>query len=45
METITKEFTSLSGAINYVRILKKYSSTVKMKSKGNIYTYTYDYDK
>ena len=41
MQTITKEFKNLSDAINYVRILKKYSSTVKMKSKGNIYIYTY----
>ena len=41
MQTITKEFTSLSEAIKFVRILKKYSSTVKMKSKGNIYIYTY----
>lgn len=45
METIKKEFTSLSEAVNFVRILKKYSKTVKMKSKGNVYTYTYDYDK
>lgn len=44
METITKEFASLSDAINYLRILRKYSSTVKMKSKGNVYTYTYNND-
>ena len=42
METITKEFQKLSDAINYARILKKYSSIVKMKSKGNIYTYIYN---
>lgn len=41
METITKEFASLTEAIKYVRILKKYSKTVKMKSKGNIYTYSF----
>ena len=41
MQTITKEFNSLTEAINFVRILKKYSNTVKMKSKGNIYIYTY----
>lgn len=41
MQTITKEFKTLSDAINFVRILKKYSNTVKMKSKGNIYIYTY----
>ena len=42
MKQITKEFNSLSDAIKYVRILKKYSDTVKMKSKGNIYTYTFE---
>ena len=42
MQTITKQFSSLSDAINFVRILKKYSNTVKMKSKGNIYIYTYN---
>ncbi len=42
METITKEFTSLSEAIKFVRILRKYSNLVKMKSKGNIYIYTYN---
>lgn len=41
MQTITKEFKTLSDAIKFVRILKKYSNTVKMKSKGNIYIYTY----
>lgn len=41
MQTITKEFTSLSEAIQFVRILKKYSNIVKMKSKGNIYTYSF----
>ena len=45
METITKEFQTLSEAINFVKILKKYSSIVKMKSKNNVYTYTYTYDK
>ena len=45
METIRKEFTSLSEAIKYVRILKKYSRIVKMSSKGNLYTYSYTYDK
>jgi len=42
METITKEFTSLSEAIKFVRILRKYSNIVKMRSKGNIYIYTYE---
>ena len=42
MKTITKEFTSLSEAIKFVRILRKYSNLVKMKSKGNIYTYTFE---
>ena len=42
MKTITKEFTSLGEAIQFVRILKKYSNIVKMKSKGNIYIYTYN---
>ena len=41
MQTITKEFTSLGEAIKFVRILRKYSNLVKMKSKGNIYIYTY----
>ena len=41
MQTITKEFTSLTEAIKFVRILKKYSNTIKMKSKGNIYTYSF----
>ena len=40
MQTITKEFKTLSEAINFVRILKKYSNTVKMKSKGNNYIFT-----
>ena len=44
MQIISKEFTSLSEAIKYVRILKRYSKTVKMRSKGNVYTYSYDYD-
>ena len=39
MQKITKQFATLSEAINFVRILKKYSDTVKMKSKGNIYIY------
>ena len=42
MQQITKQFTELSDAINYVRILKKYSKKVKMKSKGNIYTYSFE---
>ena len=42
MQTITKEFNSLSEAVQFVRILKKYSNIVKMKSKGNIYIYTYN---
>lgn len=42
MQTITKEFKTLSDAVKFVRILKKYSNTVKMKSKGNIYTYTFE---
>ena len=42
METITKRFTSLSEAVKFIRILRKYSDTVKMKSKGNIYIYTYN---
>lgn len=41
MQQITKQFDSLSQAFDYVRILKKYAKTVKMKSKGNIYTYTF----
>jgi hypothetical protein len=41
MQQITKQFTELSDAINYVRILKKYAKIVKMKSKGNVYTYTF----
>ena len=44
METIRKEFTSLSEAIKFVRILKRYSKIVKMKSKGNVYIYSYDYN-
>lgn len=42
MKQITKEFASLSEAIQFVRILKKYSNLVKMKSKGNIYTYSFE---
>ena len=42
MKQITKQFETLSEAINFVRILKKYSDTVKMKSKGNIYTYSFE---
>ena len=42
MQTITKEFPSLSEAIKFVRILKKYSNIVKMKSKGNVYTYSFE---
>lgn len=38
---LTKEFTSLSEAIKFVSILRKYSNLVKMKSKGNIYTYSF----
>ena len=41
MQQITKQFNSLSQAFDYVRILKKYSNIVKMKSKGNIYVYTF----
>lgn len=41
MQQITKQFDSLSQAFDYVRILKKYSKKVKMKSKGNIYTYIF----
>ena len=41
MQTITKEFTSLSEAIQFVSILRKYSNIVKMNSKGNIYTYSF----
>lgn len=41
MQQITKQFTELSDAINYVRILKKYYKIVKMKSRGNVYTYTF----
>ena len=41
MQQITKQFNSLSQAFEYVRILKKYSNIVKMKSKGNIYVYTF----
>ena len=41
MQQITKQFTELSDAINYVRILKKYSNIVKMESKGNVYTYSF----
>ena len=40
MQKITKQFATLSEAINFVRILKKYSDTVKMNSKGDIYIYT-----
>lgn len=39
---ITKKFDSLSQAFDYVRILKKYAKIVKMKSKGNIYTYSFE---
>lgn len=42
MKTITKEFVSLGEAIKFIRILRKYSNTVKMKSKGNIYTYSFE---
>ena len=42
MQTITKEFNLLSDAIKFVRILRKYSNLVKMKSKGNIYTYSFE---
>ena len=42
MQTITKQFTSLSDAIKFVSILRKYSNLVKMKSKGNIYTYSFE---
>ena len=42
MQTITKEFKTLSEAIKFVRILKKYSNIVKMKSKGNIYIYSFN---
>lgn len=42
MKTITKEFASLGDAIKFVRILRKYSNIVKMKSKGNIYTYSFE---
>lgn len=38
---ITKEFASLGEAIKFVSILRKYSNIVKMKSKGNIYTYSF----
>jgi hypothetical protein len=41
MQQITKQFDSLSQAFDYVRILKKYSNIVKMKSKGNVYVYTF----
>lgn len=41
MQQITKEFTSLSEAIKFVKILKKYSNIVKMRSKGDIYTYSF----
>ena len=40
MQTITKEFKTPPEAINFVRILKKYSDTVKMKSKGTNYIFT-----
>ena len=42
MQTITKQFTSLGDAIKFVSILRKYSNLVKMKSKGNIYTYSFE---
>jgi hypothetical protein len=41
MQQIIKQFDSLSQAFDYVRILKKYYKIVKMKSKGNIYVYTF----
>ena len=42
MKQITKKFNSLSQAFDYVRILKKYYNIVKMKSKGNVYTYSFE---
>ena len=42
MQTTTKQFDSLGQAFDYVRILKKYHNIVKMRSKGNVYTYSFE---